>query len=184
MALAKGSHALHRGAGSEPSTSLPVAGRARSGLVLRQLLQLPASPAVRRPSNTTKDRSRIARALTDRQIESDKARVEALDQSIDELNGRVIHVLSQSRGTSLGPDPESWRRWLAERRAKRISRLRHARNRRWHKWSRRSIHRPISPSLRPRAERVKPRPRYGALPSRLVGLAHSAAFPSPPASGI
>jgi hypothetical protein len=61
------------------------------------------------------EQSRMARALTDRQIETDKARVEALNQSIEDLNRRVIQVLSQTSGVSLGPNPEAWRRWLAER---------------------------------------------------------------------
>jgi hypothetical protein len=61
------------------------------------------------------EQSRMARALTDQQIESDKARVEALNQSIENLNRRVIQVLTQSSGVSLGPDPEDWRRWSAER---------------------------------------------------------------------
>jgi hypothetical protein len=64
------------------------------------------------------EQSRMARALTDQQIESDKAAVENLNRSIEGLNHRVIQVLSQSSGASLGPDPESWRRWLAERQGK------------------------------------------------------------------
>jgi hypothetical protein len=59
--------------------------------------------------------ARMARAATDQQIESDKAAVEALNQSIADLNRRVIQVLSQTTGVSRGPDPEAWRRWLAER---------------------------------------------------------------------
>ncbi len=62
--------------------------------------------------------SRMARALTDQQIESDKAAVEALNQSIADLNRRVIQVLSQTSGVSRGPNPEAWRRWLAERQGK------------------------------------------------------------------
>jgi hypothetical protein len=62
--------------------------------------------------------SRMAKALTDQQIESDKAVVEALNQSIADLNRRVIQVLSQTSGVSRGPNPEAWRRWLAERQGK------------------------------------------------------------------
>jgi hypothetical protein len=62
--------------------------------------------------------SRMARALTDQQIEFDKARVEAVNQSIEDLNRRVIQVLSQTTGVSRGPNPEGWRRWLAERQGK------------------------------------------------------------------
>jgi hypothetical protein len=61
------------------------------------------------------EQARMARALTDQQIESDKAAVEALNQSIADLNRRVIQVLSQTCGVSRGPDPEAWRRWLVER---------------------------------------------------------------------
>jgi hypothetical protein len=61
------------------------------------------------------EQARMARAATDQQIESDKARVEAVNQSIADLNRRVIQVLSQASGVSRGPDPEAWRRWLAER---------------------------------------------------------------------
>jgi hypothetical protein len=61
------------------------------------------------------EQSRMARALTDQQIENDKGRVEALNQSIEDLNRRVIQVLSKTSGVSFGPDPEAWRRWLAER---------------------------------------------------------------------
>jgi hypothetical protein len=64
------------------------------------------------------EQSRMARALTDQQIETDKARVEALNQSIGDLNRRVIQVLSQTSGVSLGPNPEAWRQWLAERQGK------------------------------------------------------------------
>ena len=49
--------------------------------------------------------SRMARALTDQQIESDKAAVEALNQSIADLNHRVIQVLSQTTGVAWGPWP-------------------------------------------------------------------------------
>lgn len=62
-----------------------------------------------------REQSRIANALTNLQIESDKAAVESLNQSIARLNGRVVRVLSETTGASLGSDPESWRRWLAER---------------------------------------------------------------------
>jgi hypothetical protein len=61
------------------------------------------------------EQARMARALTDQQIESDKAAVETVNQSIADLNRRVIQVLSQTTGGSRGPDPEAWRRWLAER---------------------------------------------------------------------
>ncbi len=59
--------------------------------------------------------SRLARALTDQQIASDKAAVDEINRSIDGLNERVVQVLTQASGVSNGPEPETWRRWLAER---------------------------------------------------------------------
>jgi hypothetical protein len=75
----------------------------------------PSIASRRAAQQYNEEQSRLARELTDQQIESDKAMVEALNRSIEDLNRRVIQVLSQTSGASLGPDPESWRRWLAER---------------------------------------------------------------------
>jgi hypothetical protein len=47
-----------------------------------------------------------------------RARQGHLNQSIEDFNRRVIQVLSKTCGVSFGPDPEAWRRWLAERQGK------------------------------------------------------------------
>ena len=56
----------------------------------------------------------MAQVLSDRQVESDLAAVAALNQSIEDLNTRVAQVLSCTCGARFGPDPDSWRRWLAQ----------------------------------------------------------------------
>jgi hypothetical protein len=61
----------------------------------------------------------MARALSDQQLDSDKAAVEALNKSIRSLNERVAQLLGSTIGARLGPnDPEAWRRWLAQRQGK------------------------------------------------------------------
>jgi hypothetical protein len=56
----------------------------------------------------------MAQVLSDRQVESDLLAVAALNRSIADLNARVAQVLSSTCGVHLGPDPDSWRRWLAQ----------------------------------------------------------------------
>src|SRR5205807_3587536 len=60
------------------------------------------------------EQARVAKALSDHQVGSDKAAVAALNQSIRSLNERVAQVLSSTCGARFGPDPEAWRRWLAQ----------------------------------------------------------------------
>jgi hypothetical protein len=60
------------------------------------------------------EQARMAQVLSDRQVESDLAAVAALNRSIEDLNTRVAQVLSNTCGAHFGPDPDSWRRWLAQ----------------------------------------------------------------------
>jgi hypothetical protein len=71
-----------------------------------------STPAMARQFN--QEQAQMAQELSDRQVESDLAAVAALNQSIDDLNTRVAQVLSSTCGARFGPDPESWRRWLAQ----------------------------------------------------------------------
>ncbi len=71
-----------------------------------------STPAMARQFN--QQQAQIAKALSDQQVESDLAAVATLNQQINELNGRVAQVLNSTCGAHFGPDPESWRRWLAE----------------------------------------------------------------------
>jgi hypothetical protein len=71
-----------------------------------------STPEMARQFN--QEQARVANTLSNEQIQSDLAAVAALNQSINDLNQRVAQVLSNTCGARLGPDPESWRRWLAQ----------------------------------------------------------------------
>jgi hypothetical protein len=71
-----------------------------------------STPAMARQFN--QEQAQMAKESSDRQVESDLAAVAALNQSIEDLNQRVAQVLSSTCGAHFGPDPESWRRWLAQ----------------------------------------------------------------------
>jgi hypothetical protein len=71
-----------------------------------------STPAMARQFN--QEQAQMARVLSDRQVESDLAAVAALNQQIQELNQRVAQVLNRTCGVHFGPEPESWRRWLAQ----------------------------------------------------------------------
>ena len=82
----------------------------------------------------------MARALTDQQIESDKAAVAALNQSIDDLNGRVIAAPEPNLRVShwdetRNPGGAGWQCAGQDH----MNRSMHSRNRRWRRAYNRSI---------------------------------------------
>ena len=57
------------------------------------------------------DALRARLAVAQQQLENDVASMKQFNDSLSEINDRVLPVLNGISGPNLGPDPEAWQKW-------------------------------------------------------------------------